>query len=118
MNVRAACQGDGASLENQLSEFETVRRVRNDLSEGSTRGCGATVSANGTRNISLLHINVFSSSMKRHSNPDAASFSTVVDKILRPAEETLSRAKGERQTIWPGATRSVSTATVAGTTLL
>src|ERR1700722_9024679 len=73
-------------------------------------------SANAARKTSLPHMSVGSSSTKRHSKPSCWRYSTGLPSRARPAEDTFSRANGERWTMCPGATRSVSTAMVAAMT--
>src|SRR5579863_1196841 len=75
------------------------------------------VKANAARNTSLLHNSVGSSSTKRHSKPIFRRSSSVDASRALPEDCIFKRAKGERWTMWPGATRSDSTAIVAGITL-
>src|SRR5882762_2728278 len=73
------------------------------------------ISANGAKNTSLLQSNVCSSSTNWQVKPSFCKSSRVLCIRVRPIEETLSRANGERCRMCPGAVRSDSTIIVAGT---
>src|SRR5882762_2176610 len=76
----------------------------------------AVVSAQGASIASLFH-NIFCSSVLNWQlKPNCLNFSIVDASLLSPIEGTERRTDGDRGTIFPGATRSDSTAIVAGTT--